>query len=70
MAEPDAIFNNGGYMTVNESQMYVGLYCYPPSYPIASTLLLNVMSFFRYRDICIDDRHFYKWQTRKHYISR
>ena len=34
MAEPDAIFKNGGYINVNEGQMYVGIYRYPPSYPI------------------------------------
>ena len=28
MAEPDAIFRNGGYMNDNEGQMYVGLYHY------------------------------------------
>ena len=63
--EPDAFFKNGGYMNVNEGQVYVVLYRYPPSYPNSSTLLLNVMSFLRYCDICIDDRHLYKWQTRK-----
>jgi len=57
MAEPDAIFKNGAYMNVNEGQMYIGVYRYPPSYPMPSTLLLNMVSFLRYRDICIDDRH-------------
>ena len=52
-------------MNVNEGQMYVGLHRYPPRYPNSSTLLLNVMSFLRYPDICIDDCHLLKWQTRK-----
>ena len=43
MAEPDAIFKNGGYMNVNEGQMYIGVYSYPPTYPMSSTLLLNVV---------------------------
>ena len=33
-------------MNVNEDKMYIGVYCYPPNYPMPSTLLLNVMSFF------------------------
>ena len=57
MAEPDAIFKNGAYMSVNEGKMYIVVYRYPASYPMSSTLLLNVMSFLRYCDICIDDRH-------------
>ena len=57
MAEPDAIFKIGAYMNVNEGQMYIGVYRYPLSNPMTSTLLLNVMKFLRYRDICIDDRH-------------
>ena len=42
MAEPDAIFKNGAYMNVNEDKMYIGIYRYPLSYPMSSTLLLNV----------------------------
>ena len=57
MAGPDAIFINGAYMNVNEGQMYIGVYRYPRSYPMSSTLLLSVMQFLRYCDICIDDRH-------------
>ena len=43
MDEPDAIFKNGEYMSVSEGQMYIGVYRYPPSYPMPSTLLLNMM---------------------------
>ena len=45
MAKPDAIFKNGSYMDVSEGQVYIGLgvYRYPPSYPVSSTLLLNVI---------------------------
>ena len=43
MAEPDAIFKNGAYMNDIECQMYIDVYRYPPSYPVSSTLLLNVM---------------------------
>jgi len=43
MADPDAIFKNGAYMNVNEGQMYIGVYRYPPSYPMSSTLLLHVV---------------------------
>ena len=43
MAEPDAIFKNGGYMNFNEGKMYIGVYRYPPSYPVSSILLLSVM---------------------------
>ena len=50
-------------MNVSEGKMYIGVYRYPPSYPISSTLLLNVMQFLRHCDICIDDRHLYKWRT-------
>ena len=57
MAEPDAIFKNGAYMNVDEGQVYIGVYRYPSIYPMSSILLLNVMSFLRYRDICIDNRH-------------
>ena len=57
LVEPNAIFTNGAYMNVNEGKMYIGVYRYPPNYPISSTLLLNMMSFLRYCDICIDDRH-------------
>ena len=52
-----AIFSNGGYMNVNEGQMYIDVYRYPPSYPMSSTLLLTVTKVLRYYDICIDDRH-------------
>ena len=31
MAEPDAIFKNGAYMNVNECQMYIIVYRYPPN---------------------------------------
>ena len=57
MAEPDANFKNGAYMNIKEGQMYIVVNRYPPRYPKSSTLLLNVMQFLRYRDICIDDRH-------------
>ena len=43
MAEPDAIFKNGGDMSISEGKMYIGVYRYPPTYPMSSTLLLNVM---------------------------
>ena len=43
MAEPDAIFKNGGYMNVNEGKLYIGVYRYPRSYLMSSTLLLSVM---------------------------
>ena len=52
-------------MNVNEGQMNIGVHRYPPSYSMSSTLLLNVMQFFRYCDICIDDRHLKKWRTQK-----
>ena len=52
-------------MNVNEGKGYIGVYRYPPSYPMLSTLLLNVMYVLRYCEICIDDRHLLKWQTRK-----
>ena len=58
MAEPDAIFKNAGYINVNEGKMLIGVYRCPPSYPMSSTLLLNVMTFLRYCDICIDDQSF------------
>ena len=38
MAEPHAIFKNGEYMNVNEGKMYIGVYRYPPSYPMSSTI--------------------------------
>ena len=66
MAEPDAIFANGRYMNVDEGQLDIGVYRYLPCFLMTSTLLLNVTYvFFRYCDICIDDRHLYKWHTRK-----
>jgi len=43
MAEPDAIFKNGGYMNVNEGQMYIDVWHYPQSYPMAPTLPLSAM---------------------------
>ena len=43
MAEPDAILNNGGYMNVSEGKVYIGVYRYPPSYPMSSTILLIVL---------------------------
>ena len=43
MAEPDVIFKTRKYINVNEGKMYIGVYRYPPNYPLSSTLLLNVM---------------------------
>ena len=43
MDEPEAIFKNGAYLNVSEGKMYIGIYRYPPNYPMSSTLLLNVM---------------------------
>ena len=43
MANPDAILKNGGYMNINEGKMYIGVYRYAKSYPMSSTLLLNVV---------------------------
>ena len=63
MGESEAIFINGAYIYiyiyiyVNEIQMYIFVYRYPPCYPKLSTLLLNVMYFLRYCEICIDDRN-------------
>ena len=51
-------------MNVNEGKMYIGVYRYPSSYPMSSTLLHMVMTFFRYYEICIGDRHLQKWRTR------
>ena len=47
MAEPDAIFKNGGYVDVNEGKMYIRVYRYPSSYPMSSTLLciLDILTF-------------------------
>ena len=44
-------------MNVSEGKMYIGVYRCPPGSPMSSTVLLNVMSFLRYCDICIDDCH-------------
>ena len=60
MVEPDVIFKSGGYMNVNEGKMYIGVYRYPPSYPMSSTLQLNATYCLRYCDICIDARHLLK----------
>ena len=43
MAEPDAIYKNGSYLNGNAGKMYIGINRYPPSYPMSSTLLLNVV---------------------------
>ena len=43
MTEPDGNFKKGGYMNVNEGNVYIGVYRYPPSYPMLSTILLSVM---------------------------
>ena len=43
MAEPDAIFKNGAYVNVNEGQVYIGWYRYPPSYPMSLALMINMM---------------------------
>ena len=53
-------------MNANRGKTYIGVY----RYPMSSTLLLNVMQFLRYCDICIDDRHVSKLQTRKPENSR
>ena len=58
MTEAEAILKHGTYMNVNEGKMYIGIYRYPPSYPISPTLLFKVTWFLRYCDICIDDCHF------------
>ena len=42
MPEPVALFKTGGYMNVNEGQMYIGVYRYQLNYTMSSTLLLNV----------------------------
>ena len=43
MADREVIFKNGGYVNVNEGKVYIDVYRYPPSYPMSSPLLLNVM---------------------------
>ena len=43
MPDPDAMFKNGAFMNVVEGEMYTGVYCYPDSDPMSSTLQLNVL---------------------------